>query len=262
MNRILHISPEPETWGTGRQQDVAVVTKNAAMQLWRHCPNTFLNPIVVRHRDDHPKAAFARDEWARIQVWLSAADNFWCKYAYQMAHEFCHVLALHANESAAYWHKSEHANHWLEESLCEMASWFSIRSMSIEWKSDPPYSHWMSYSQSLWDYAQNLINEATIQMPESDKFSDWLKLNEPEMRRNSLAGNPTANREANKIIALMLLPIFERSPNGWESLTFLNLVSRDEHKTLNQQLSDWRSVCPDNLKTLVGEIAVKFKIQI
>lgn len=254
MNKLLHITPESGTWGTARDQDVAAVLKSASTQLWQHCPNTSLNPVIVRYRSGHPLASFARDEWARIQVWLSATDTFWCKYAYQMAHEFCHVLAIHSNEDGNHWHELKHANHWLEESICETASIFALRSMAIEWRSAAPYPNWNGYSVNLADYAQTIIKEGLGLLGESEPLSGWLTNNEQKLRSNSLAGNTDANRPANKIVATRLLPIFEANPLGWEAVTCLNLVSRDINKPLNQHLIEWRGLCSPNHRKIISEI--------
>jgi hypothetical protein len=262
MNKILHIRPETGTWGKAQERDVAAVLKSAAFQLWRHCPNTSLNPIIVRYREGNPLAGFARDEWARIQVWLSVTDTFWCKYAYQMAHEFCHVLAIHSNENANHWHEVKHANHWLEESFCESASLFALISMANEWDTAAPYPNWTSYASALASYAQNVVDEGHGHLPPNESLSQWLKANEPVLRTNSLAGNTDGNRTANKIIASRLLPVFQANPAGWEALTFLNLVSRDANKTLREQLVEWRSLCASDLQSFVTIVGTVLGINI
>ena len=39
-----------------------------------------------------------------------------------------------------------HANSWLEESLCETASLFTLRAMSRSWSIAPPYPAWKNYA--------------------------------------------------------------------------------------------------------------------
>jgi hypothetical protein len=262
MNKLMHITAEAGTWGKAQQLDVSAVLKSAVIQLWQHCPNTSLNPIIVRYRLGNPLAGFARDEWARIQVWLSATDTFWSQYAYQMAHEFGHILAIHSNENANHWHELKHANHWLEECFCETASLFALMSMANEWQSAAPYPTWTSYASALASYAQNVIYEGHVHLPPNESLPEWLKANEPILRTNSLAGNTDANRPANKIVAARLLPAFQTNPAGWEALTFLNLVSRDTNKTLREQLIEWRSLCGPNLQSFVSCVGTVLGINI
>jgi hypothetical protein len=254
MPKILHITPESGTWGQAQIPDVAAVLRSAAMQLWRHCSNTTLNPIIVRQREGNPQIAFARDEWARIQVWLSASDRVWNKYAYQFAHEFCHALAIHSNEDADHWHELKHANHWLEESICETASLFALRSMAAEWQTNAPYPNWSSYTVHLAKYAQDVVDEGFSLLAASEALSAWIQTNERVLRNNSLAGNTDGNRSANKIVATRLPPIFEANPTGWEALTRLNLVSKDINKPLDQQLIEWRDLCSEGDQKIVIEI--------
>ena len=40
-----------------------------------------------------PRALYRASSDDPHVIWLSARDNLWCKFAYQFAHEFCHVLS-------------------------------------------------------------------------------------------------------------------------------------------------------------------------
>ena len=49
-----------------------------------------------------------------ISIKLSARDTYWNKYAYQFAHEFCHVISKHDN-------LKENPNNWFHEAICELS---------------------------------------------------------------------------------------------------------------------------------------------
>lgn len=51
-------------------------------------------------------------------IYLSARENYWSKYIYQFAHEYCHFLIYDPLDG-----KLE-TTFWFEESVCELASMF------------------------------------------------------------------------------------------------------------------------------------------
>ena len=46
---------------------------------------------------------------------------------------------------------------WFCESLGELASLFTLRSMSVTWEVSPPYPNWRSYAAQIRIYAQDLL---------------------------------------------------------------------------------------------------------
>jgi hypothetical protein len=256
MHRSLHICPSTHTWPTGLHDDIRAVLESAAAEIWQHCPNTTMDPIVAHYRPEGPITHFKRDEWARIVIGLNATKTFWCQYAYQFSHEFCHALAMQSNVHGSHWHELKHSNHWVEEGICEAASLFALRSMSKSWRTTPPRSNWASYADSLWAYAQAMLDDPKRQVPTGVAFLDWFAKSEPEMRSNSLL------REQNNIVASRLLSLFEDCPSGWEAVTFINLVPRIVDKSLAQQLTDWHSACPESHKTFVVKFGAQFGIQL
>ena len=113
-----------------------------------------------------------------------------------------------------------HANSWLEESLCETASLFTLRAMSRSWGIAPPYPAWKNYARWLNHYAEQRLAQPGHHLPPGTPFLAWFKQNEPALRANP------AVRDRNTVIAIQLLPLFEADPRGWEALVFLNRGSR------------------------------------
>ena len=64
-------------------------------------------------------------------VQLTARDRKWSKFAYQFSHEFCHLLSGHDR-------LRDNPNQWFHESLCELASVFTLRQMAKQWLISPP----------------------------------------------------------------------------------------------------------------------------
>jgi hypothetical protein len=68
-----------------------------------------------------------------------------------------------------------------------------------------------------------------------------------------------SQREKNLVVARELLPVFERCPGGWESVTFLNRVTdRDPRKSFAKQLRDWERACPEEHRPFASGIAALF----
>ena len=227
---------------------------SAAHELWRHCPTLRLDPIRIQHDSGSPITHFARDPDGAIVVGLTARDTFWGQFAYQFSHEFGHVLALHAGDAAHKWQKSDHANQWFEESLCETASLFALRAMAKTWTTNPPYSNWKSFAPHLREYTDKLLADPARQLPRGQSFTNWFTLAEPSLRTNA------TQRLKNGLIAAQLLPLFEAEPARWEALAWLNLGTRDPRLPFQRYLQEWRAVCPPKHRPLVERVAALFGV--
>lgn len=98
---------------------------------------------------------------------MSASNRLWAKYAYQFAHEYCHhqIFSNFINSYDQFG--------WFEESLCELASIHSLKYMAEEWRNNPPYSNWRSYSSSLDEYADEIINRESNKIDEP--LFEWIE---------------------------------------------------------------------------------------
>jgi len=245
---------ERADWGDAGLADIRAVLSAAAGEIWKHCPRTSLDAILVRPSKDVPITLFSRNEDGRIVIKLAVRDRLWARFAFQFSHEFCHALACQSNERKKQWQNTEHANQWFEESLCETVSLFALRSMAETWKTKPPYSNWKSYSPALSSYAADRLKDPKHQLPSGKSFQAWFRENEPSLRKES------CDRDKNSIIAAQLLPLFERTQTGWEAMAYLNLGSRDLNKPFAKQLTEWRENCPAGLKPFVKEVAGVFGV--
>jgi hypothetical protein len=233
--------------------DIEKVIRSAADSIWRHCPHTRweLPGFYIYHSTESPITLNDHRPDGRIAIGLTAQGTYWAQFAFQFAHEFCHALAGHSND----WHKplirGRKPNHWLEESLCEMASLFALRSMAKSWEDAPPYPNWKSFAPHLSEYAADRIEQSRKELPADESFTNWLAINEPAMRKNPVL------REKNEVVAVRLLPLFESTPSGWESVTFYNLARLNPNQSLSQRLAEWREAVPEGLKPFVNEIKTK-----
>jgi hypothetical protein len=250
----LDIRVQLTGFGKFSREDITAVLESAAGQFWQHCGSKRLPGIDVYHRTDHPETNFSRAANGRIAVGLTARGTHWAQYSFQFAHEFCHILA-HAGDDAGRNDGSwRHANFWLEESLCETASLFTLRAMGRAWQAEPPFPPWRSYAPWLEAYAQQRM--ASRQRQLQTPFVVWFKGTEPALR-----ADPTL-RVANTVIAIKLLPLFEANPDGWRLLTFLNKGPRGGDETLAQRFAQWRSQSPQSLQPFVAKLAAVFGIKL
>jgi len=250
--RPINIRVQARAFGVASAPDIDAVLQSAAGELSRYWPRTQLPSIDVYHRTDHPQTDSIRAAGNRIAIGLTARDNHWAQYSFQFAHEFCHALANYSNSSRPLVRYPRHANLWLEESLCETASLFTLRAMGRSWQTDPAHSAWREYAVWLNSYAEERLALAKHRLSPGTPFSIWFRENQSVLRRS-----PT-ERSRNTIIATKLLPIFEAEPRGWEALAFLNSASINPKNSLTQYLARWRSRCPQGLRSFVTKVEAVF----
>jgi hypothetical protein len=248
-NQHLDIRVQANAFGHVSPADIEAVLRSAASELLRYCPHTQLAGIDVYYRPDHPEINSRRTPSGRISMILSARDTHWAQYSFQFAHEFCHALANYANSSRQTISDTSSANLWLEESLCETASLFSLRAMGRTWQVSPPYPGFRPYAPWLADYARQRLALPEHRLPAGTSFADWFRQHQPALRRDA------GHRDWNAIVAAQLLPIFEAEPAGWEAVTFLNRGSSTGQESLSQHFAQWRANCPDRLRPFVSKLA-------
>ena len=65
------------------------------------------------------------------------------------------------------------------------------------------------------------------------------------------------------MVARRLLPLFEKTPSGWEAVTYLNLGERSDPKlTLAQHLADWRKAAPAEHRAFITALALELGVRL
>ena len=250
--RSVNIRVQAGGFGGASTADITTLLQSAAGELSRYWPRTQLPRIDVYHRPDHPQTDSRRAAGNRVAIGLTARDNHWAQYSFQFAHEYCHALANYSNNHQSPRSEGRQANLWLEESLCETASLFTLRAMGRSWQTDPPHPAWREYAVWLNSYAEERLAHPKHHLPPGTSFSVWFRQNQSLLRRSP------SQRSRNTIIATQLLPIFEAEPRGWEALAFLNSASINPKSSLAQHLAQWRSRCPQRLRSFVAKVKAVF----
>jgi hypothetical protein len=252
----LDLRVQASGFGRVSSADLTVLLQSAGFEIWRFCSSTQLAGIDVYYRSDHPQTDFKRTPAGRIAIGLSARDTHWAQYSFQFAHEFCHTLANYSNNPQRLVRFPPQANFWLEETLCETASLFTLRAMSRTWEITPPYPEWQDYAPWLNAYAQERLALPEHQLPAGKSFKNWFQEHQPALRRNSTI------RNLNTIVAIRLLPLFEAEPRAWKAVTFLNHGSTATNDSLAHHLEEWQARCPGELRPFVRRLAAVFAIHL
>ena len=205
----MKIKIQPCDWGKANGKDIQKLLEDVASHILRELRDPFDEIIHVINRPelDTPLAIHRTSNTAPYEVNLTAKDTHWCQYAYQFAHEFCHVLSGHDR-------LKNNPNNWFHESICELASFFVLRRMAQSWRTHPPYSNWTTYSDSLKSYAQSMIAQHRSLAP-TGSFSTWLSRKEDKLRQCKYL------RDLNGVVAIKLLPLFEKTLTGWSAVPHL-----------------------------------------
>ena len=252
---MLHICVEPNDWGDARTVDIERLLDNVASHINRELRDPVVGTISVRRAPSTvnlPQTLIGEPRSESYVVQLAAKDRFWSRYAFQFAHEFCHVVI-----GPSTWHPS--SNSWFEETICELASVFVLRRMSERWTRDPPYPEWSSYSPALADYANQRLSAPERTLPAGVPLSDWFSANEDSLRRGVERGAAqqwdAERRNKMAVVAYAILPLFENQPAAWNAV---QMLPSGEHPTRESSTRDylrsWRSVADRHDKHVVDEV--------
>ena len=236
--RLVH-----QDWGSANQADVLAVLRSTARQLFPHAERYDWDSINVGRSSDGPIVLFRRGEAGEYLVNLNTGDRYWAQYAFQFSHEIGHILCG--------FKEGEQSNHWFEEMLCETASLYALKKLSVDWKTNPPYPNWKSYAKSFDEYAQERIDKQT--WPEDLSMADWYA-----KEKETLVKDPR-NRPLNLQAAVKILPFFEKNPTGWAACSALNEKKGKEKRSFETYLRDWYENCrTEEHRRFVGKITKAF----
>ncbi len=231
------IRPAGDGWGA----DPGVVNKvldAAASELWKHFPGRELKPILVEPRGG-PIVLHQRGPNGEYQVKLATGGTAWSQYTFQFAHEFCHILCCYDQDPLKH--------RWFEEALCELESLYVLRRSAETWKTAAPYDHWKPYAPELAKYADERMKNFILPMGKT--LAAWYKENSA-----ALTANP-ADRDRNNVAAVALLPFFEKEPEQWEAVAWLNTESFTEKTSFDDYLAVWHKHAPKKHKAFIRTIA-------
>jgi len=242
---IMQIKVAETDWGEARIEDIQLLLEDVASQLLRHFESAPSGSILVSSQagQEFPQVLYRENSTQVYTVLLSVNNRLWSRFSYQFAHELCHIIS-------GYERLRLRPNQWFHEALCELASLFVLRQMSVTWQSFPPYSNWVGYAESLGSYAEEILVQPENSLPVGISLQEWFAENEPYLR------NDPYRRNLNSLVAAALLPIVEAQPHMWRSIQFMP----DTDASFGDFLSQWFSRCPGPYKTFIAEIGDMFGV--
>ena len=250
----MKISVSHLEWGDGSPADIQVLLTDVASHVERSLRNALKSAIVVPAPDTNSlpmtHCRLSPDDPFRVQ--LTARDKRWAQYAYQFAHELCHVLSsperLRGNP-----------NNWFVEALCELSSVYTLRQMAEKWRTQPPYPHWASYAANLASYPVRMPVASGQPHLLTDAINLLLASEEDNLRdascRQGFGDFSESDREKIAVFSHALLPQFEAEPTGWNSVRLLP----ESTGRLSEYLSDWYAQVEPADKPFVGQILGIFR---
>lgn len=243
-------------FGEDLDDEIHAVLLSAGESIWQHCPNTYwqVPGFYIYYNEPYPIANFELTADGRIAIGLATKDTYWCQYAFQFAHEFCHALTGHSNDWRSKALGGERPNHWLEESICEVASLFALRAMGKSWKDHPPFVNWKDFAEKLTEYAEERMTK--IKSASTDAFLPWFEKHQSLMRKNATM------RDHNGRVALELLPLFEKHPEGWEAMTEFKGPKPAADQSLQLHFQQWLERVDKSQKEFIKGLAAVFAIEL
>jgi hypothetical protein len=182
-------------------------------------------PIYVTRHHNGPIVLFQRTPRGEVAMQLDTGDYYYSQIIYQFAHELAHIRAD--------FQPIEHENKWLEETLCETASLFALRQLALRWEKEAPNNALKKYRRHLTPYAQRVIESRE---PLTPKTSPAFYQKHRETLRKS-----ATERALNGAFANLILPLLEKEPVHWQTLTHF---PRIKGATLTQHFQAWRKASP------------------
>lgn len=243
--RPLEIRVQKGGWGNAAPEQIETLLQSVAREMLPFFPERRFNSIVVSHSNETPIVLYQKGPKNEYQVFLCAQNNRWAQYAYEFGHEFCHILSNYDRHTQM---GKEHR--WFEETLCETASLYTLRSLAKKWETSPPFPEWQNYAPRLREYSEHFLNEPHRQLPGNTPLAAWFDQHKKDLRASPYL------RQRNEVVANLLLPVFEQNPRNWAAIGYLNL--QPSGGTFEDYLNHWYEVVPESQKTVVESTMTLF----
>ncbi len=239
-------------WGSVSAQEVERVLASVIQEFGGAAHDVPLPPVLVRHHFGSPLISYDRALDGAYVIWLSARNDRWYQYVYQFSHELCHLLSRFDLKE----HDGEvvRENQWFEESLCETASLYALRRLAANWAQSDADQDLQQAAPLLAKYADTLLAQPHRELPAGLSMSAWFAQNEDQLRREPYL------RELNELVAAQILPLFERNPELWRALAYLNVSAAPAHSQFYDYLALWRAAAPQEFKPFVAELESLFGV--
>lgn len=181
-------------------------------------------------------------------IFLTAPHSQWDRLSYQLSHEMCHMLiAEDVPENLR----------WLEESICELSSYYFLPKLSKYWRRKKcgfiNASTNKPYYPEFESYVKNDSKKAT-----PFDLSTFASINPPS-DLIELTGNCEL-RFKNAHVANCMLPIFNKHPEIWHAVPYLCHIT--PNLSFQDSLKEWIALSPPESHTGLKKISNLFGLSI
>jgi hypothetical protein len=246
----VSIQVEGNGWGEASPERIEKVLHSVADELMSHFSGELKAPIVVTHTEGNPIALYERGPHGEYLIQLHATGTRWHLYVYEFAHELCHLLSNYGENIGS----GDKYNQWFEETLCETASLYTLKALAAAWAQASDDPDFAQQASRLEGFFNRLLHEGHRQLPPNSPLSKWLNGNEEALKHNPYL------REKNEVVANLLLPLFEKHPENWATLAYLNLDPQNARLSLRDYLNRWYRAAPPEHRAFIGEVLSMFEI--
>ncbi|OGB25104.1 MAG: hypothetical protein A3I66_23025 [Burkholderiales bacterium RIFCSPLOWO2_02_FULL_57_36] len=249
QNFSIHVSNGD--WNGADPKEIETLLNAIAAEMLSHFPERQLAPIEVFPTEHRPVVLYQKGPANQYQVYLAAKGSHWGEYIYEFSHELFHILAnyeYHALHGGA-------QHQWFEEMMCEAASLYNLKRMSLAWKTSDLRTAWASYAPTLDKFTQRALNELHRQLPENTSLTQWFHENE-----SALLSNPYM-RVKNEMVAMLFLPLLEQN-RDWSAVGFLNPPINQRAMRFYDYLAGWYRNTPAANRNFVVQAMTLFEFQI
>lgn len=241
----LSIRIDGGDWGGVRREEIETLLYAVADELLTQVPRKLSVPIVVSPTRRNPVVLYERGPGGEYRVQLHATGPRWHLYAYEFAHELCHILSNYDENAGA---DVTRYNQWFEEALCETASLYVLRSLAVRWEHEAPSAEWAVRATGFRLFAERLVSEGHRRLPSDQRLAHWLLDHEERLRKDPYL------REKNELVANVLLPLFERYPGGWQAVGYLNRGGLEATASFDEYLAAWYAAAPMEHRRFIADV--------
>jgi len=239
----MDIEVEQHDWGGAYFGNIRCLLEDVAGQLTRHFEHPPHGEIRVRPRlnEAAPFTPYRQLPDDPYVIEIPPHGQFWLPYIFEFAHEFCHILSDYERLQLI-------PNQWFHESLCELASIFTLKQMATTWQNHPLFPNWRDLATAMGPYADDTITRDFLPLPAGVTLRDWFHINEPILRRDP------RQRHLNGLVVVQLLPLFQDTPEHWPSVR--HMPNTDQ--SFAGFLSQWSATCPEEHRPFISRITELF----
>lgn len=195
---------------------------------------------------------------SELKAVLDTGALRWSQYAYQLSHELCHALIMSpATDDIAGWNRQmQMLNQWVDEMLCELASFQVLAELAERWVNDPPFPGARSYAPNFRSYV-HAEDASAQQIPSHTRLESWVSDHREYLREYAY------DRAKNAAIAIRLLPLFADRPSLWVCVTYLNVNATEaERDQLSSLLRGWRARGPESCRADIEAFAAALGVAV